>query len=77
MAVPPGNPHEPPQELKHDAVPGYRRAFVIAFAATGLYLLIILATSPGPAEKHHDHPPHQGHGEKHSDSPAHEDKPAH
>ncbi|MGI9239392.1 MAG: hypothetical protein ACR2RV_01245 [Verrucomicrobiales bacterium] len=42
----------PLQELKHEAVPGYLRAFTIAFAVMGVYLAIILISSPGPAEKH-------------------------
>ena len=46
-------PHDRPlQELKHEAVPGYFRAFIIAFAVMGLYIAIILITSPGPAKKH-------------------------
>lgn len=62
MAVSPGNPDEPLQELKHDAVPGYPRAFAIAFATMGLYLALILVTSPGPAKHGHGyekdhHPP--------------------
>ena len=45
---------EPLQELKHDAVPGYLRAFVIAFVVMGLYLAVLLIVSPGPAKKY-DH----------------------
>ena len=41
----------PLQELKHEAVPGYLKTFVIAFAAMGLYLAIILISSPGSAKK--------------------------
>ncbi len=52
------NSDEPLQELKHDAVPGYLKAFVIAFAVMGLYLAILLITTPGPAKGHH------GDGEK-------------
>lgn len=55
MTIPPGNTYEPLHELKHDAVPGYPKAFAIAFAAMALYLLLILLTSPGPAEGHHGH----------------------
>ena len=42
----------PLQELKHDAVPGYLRAFIAAFVIMGVYLAIILITSPGPAKGH-------------------------
>lgn len=45
---------EPLQVLKHDPVPGYPRIFWIAFFVMGLYLLIILVSSPGPAKGHHD-----------------------
>ncbi len=41
---------EPLLELKHEAVPGYLKAFLIAFAVMGFYLLVILVSSPGPAE---------------------------
>ena len=41
-------------ELKHDPVPGYPRAFAIAFAIMGLYLAVILISSPGKAEKKYD-----------------------
>ena len=47
------NSDEPLKELKHDAVPGYLKAFVIAFAVMGLYLAILLITTPGPAKGHH------------------------
>ena len=40
-------------ELKHDPVPGYPRAFAIAFLIMGLYLALILVSSPGKADKHH------------------------
>ena len=43
----------PLKELKHDAVPGYLRAFIIAFAAMGLYLAFILVSSPGSAKDKH------------------------
>ena len=43
---------EPLKELKHDAVPGYFKAFVIAFVVMGLYLAILLVISPGPAKKY-------------------------
>jgi hypothetical protein len=46
---------QPLQELKHEPVPGYGRVFAICFAAMALYLLIILLTSPGAADAHHDH----------------------
>jgi|AntAceMinimDraft_11_1070367.scaffolds.fasta_scaffold00157_35 hypothetical protein len=52
MASPP-NSDEPLKELKHDAVPGYLKAFVIAFAVMGLYLVAVLISSPGPAKGHH------------------------
>ena len=51
------NSDEPLQELKHDAVPGYLKAFTIAFAIMGIYLAVILISSPGHAKKH-------GHGDK-------------
>ncbi len=51
MATPPTN-DSPLRELKHEAVPGYFRAFSIAFAVMGVYLAIILITSPGPAKGH-------------------------
>lgn len=45
------SPNDTPlQELKHDAVPGYFAAFVIAFVAMGLYLAFILVSSPGSAK---------------------------
>lgn len=50
MANRPDN-DSPLQELKHDAVPGYMKAFIIAFAVMGLYLAVILITSPGPVKK--------------------------
>ncbi|MDA7921585.1 hypothetical protein N9B21_00985 [Verrucomicrobiales bacterium] len=49
------NSDEPLKELKHDAVPGYLKAFVIAFAVMGLYLAILLIATPGPAKGHHGH----------------------
>ncbi|MBL9153347.1 MAG: hypothetical protein JNK37_12715 [Verrucomicrobiales bacterium] len=54
------NPNDtaPLQQLKHDAVPGYPRAFLICFAVMALYLLLILISSPGPAASHHPHPNH-------------------
>ena len=54
----PSSGDEPLKELKHDAVPGYGKAFAIAFGVMTLYLAIILLSSPGPAEGHH------GHGDK-------------
>lgn len=51
---------EPLKELKHDAVPGYGKAFLIALAAMGLYLAIILISSPGMVDGHHG----EGHGDK-------------
>ncbi len=47
------NSDEPLHELKHDPVPGYRKAFVIAFAIMALYLAAILISSPGSAKSHH------------------------
>lgn len=47
------NNEEPLQELKHEAVPGYMKAFCIAFAVMALYLAIILISSPGPVGQHH------------------------
>ena len=41
----------PLKELKHDAVPGYFKAFIIAFAVMGIYLAIILISSPGSAKE--------------------------
>ncbi len=81
MAVTPGNPDEPLQVLKHDPVPGYPKAFAIAFAVMGLYLLLILFTSPGPAT-HGDHggEDHGSHQEAgHEDTTSHstdENEPA-
>lgn len=45
--------NRPLQQLKHEPVPGYFKAFVIAFAVMGIYLALILITSPGPANEHH------------------------
>ena len=59
MATPPTN-DSPLHELKHDAVPGYITAFIIAFAVMGIYLAIILITSPGPAKAHHPEKAHSG-----------------
>lgn len=42
-------------ELKHEAKPGYGRIFAIVFAAMGLYLALILISSPGPAKNHGHH----------------------
>ena len=39
-------------ELKHAPVPGYPRAFAIAFGVMALYLALILVSSPGKADKH-------------------------
>ena len=45
------SPNDSPlQELKHDAVPGYLKAFIVAFAVMGIYLAIILISSPGSAK---------------------------
>ena len=55
MTDPRDSHDEPLQELAHPAVPGYGRAFAVAFAVMALYLLLILYSSPGPAEKHHGH----------------------
>lgn len=46
---------EPLQELKHEAVPGYRKAFVIAFAVMAIYLAVILISSPGSAKSDYGH----------------------
>ncbi len=40
------------RELKHEAKPGYGRIFAIVFAVLGLYLALILISSPGPAKSH-------------------------
>ena len=50
MAKRPPN-DSPLQELKHEAVPGYFKAFIIAFAVMGIYLVVILITSPGSARE--------------------------
>jgi len=42
-------------ELKHEAKPGYGRIFAIVFAVLGLYLAMILISSPGPAKSHSHH----------------------
>ena len=54
MASRPHDDSSPLKELKHDAVPGYFKAFCIAFAAMGIYLAIILISSPGSAKKDYD-----------------------
>ena len=46
------NSSDPLPELKHDAVPGYLKAFTIAFAIMGIYLAGMLISSPGHAKKH-------------------------
>lgn len=47
---------KPLRELKHDPVPGYRRAFLIAIGIMALYLAILLISSPGSAKSHYgDH----------------------
>lgn len=43
---------QPLKELKHEAIPGYFKAFVIAFAAMGIYLAFILISSPGSAKEY-------------------------
>ncbi|MEC5129139.1 hypothetical protein VSU19_20425 [Verrucomicrobiales bacterium BCK34] len=58
--VNPDNSNEPLKELKHEAVPGYPKALLIAIAVMGLYLAILLITSPGSAKGHYGH----GDGEK-------------
>jgi len=50
MATSPDS-ESPIQELKHDAVPGYPEVFAIAIA--GLYLAIILISSPGKVDYGH------------------------
>lgn len=52
---------EPQVELQHQSVPGYAKAFFIAIAVMGLYLAIILITSPGSAKSY-------GHGKAQSES---------
>ncbi|MDF1738440.1 MAG: hypothetical protein P1U86_04715 [Verrucomicrobiales bacterium] len=51
----PHNSDEPLKELKHEAVPGYPKAFAIALAVMGLYLAILLIASPGATKSHHGH----------------------
>ncbi len=41
----------PLKEFKHAAVPGYFTIFMIVFVALGLYLAVILISSPGSAKK--------------------------
>jgi multisubunit Na+/H+ antiporter MnhB subunit len=43
------------QELKHEAWPGYRTAFIIVFSLLTIYLLIILLSAPdgGSIDLHH------------------------
>ena len=53
---------KPLQELKHDAVPGYLKAFIIAFAVMGLYLAFILISSPGSAKEYDSHDKPAGEG---------------
>lgn len=50
---------QPLHELKHEAVPGYMKAFLIAFTLMSLYLAVILISSPGKVT-HHE----KGHGDK-------------
>ena len=45
----------PLKELKHDAVPGYLTAFLVAFVGMGLYLAVILISSPGSAKEYDKH----------------------
>ena len=47
---------EPFQTLQHEAEPGYRFAFLVAFGVLGLYLAAILVSSPGPASHSHKKP---------------------
>ena len=47
----------PLKELKYEAVPGYRAAFLIAFAGMGIYLAAILISSPGSAKEYHKKAP--------------------
>ena len=35
--------HKEPMELKHDAVPGYRPAFLVVFIASMIYMAYILS----------------------------------
>jgi len=56
----PDNSNAPLKELTHEAVSGYPKAFLISIAVMGLYLAILLITSPGSAKGHHGH----GNGEK-------------
>ena len=51
-------------ELKHDPIPGYPRAFAIAFAVMVAYLALILISSPGKADKHHKKEAHPTNHEK-------------
>ena len=47
---------KPLSELKHDPIPGYRRAFLVVFAVLAVYLAAILISSPGSAKSHYgDH----------------------
>ena len=39
------------REIRHDAVPGYLNAFLIAAIVMGLYLALVLFSSPGSAKK--------------------------
>ena len=51
MAQLPHDDDTPIKQLQHEAVPGYLAAFVVAIAVMGLYLTIILISSPGSAKK--------------------------
>lgn len=52
----PDHSGKPLRELKHEPVPGYRRAFLIAIGIMALYLAAILISSPGSAKSHYgDH----------------------
>ena len=49
------DPNEELQELKHEAWPGYMKAFIVVFGLSVVYLLIIFLASPWGAVKdlHH------------------------
>lgn len=48
----PASDDQPLQELKHDRVPGYMTAFLVAFLGMTAYLAWIIVSSPGKVEKH-------------------------
>ena len=55
----PSDDDQPLHELKHEAEPGYMKAFLIAFVAMTAYLAWIIVSSPGKVEYHKDKGGHE------------------